>query len=60
MAAKKKRAPHVENDSWVVIAAGKLSSGMEKTVWANKANLVAKSLPRNFTVTQMIMNQYVR
>lgn len=32
MAAKKKRTPHVENDSWVVIAAGRLGNEMNKAV----------------------------
>lgn len=40
MAAKKKRTPHVENDSWVVIAAGRFGSGMNETVLANKASLL--------------------
>lgn len=43
MAAKKKRTPPVENDSWVVIAAGNSGNEMNKNELTKLAYFVAKS-----------------
>lgn len=43
MAAKKKRTPHVENDSWVVFAAGRLGSEMNTTELTKLAYFLSKS-----------------